>query len=65
MEPLRPIDVVLAREVDPVTASVRLTALEREQARERREQARKRRAAPAESRGEEPTGPGGHIDLRA
>jgi hypothetical protein len=65
MEPLRPIDVQRPREVDPVTVSVRLTPLEREQARERREQARKRRNAPAEPAAEAATGPDGHVDPRA
>jgi hypothetical protein len=62
MEPLRPIDVRLPREVDPVTSPVRLTRVERDEARERREQARKKRrqAAPR------PPEPGdGHVDLRA
>jgi hypothetical protein len=61
VEPLRPIDVHLRREVDPVTPPVRLTPAEREAERERREQARKRRRkAP-----ERPSQPDGHVDLRA
>jgi hypothetical protein len=65
MEPLRPIDLRRPREVDPVTVPVRLSPLERDQARERREQARKRRATPPEPPGETAAGPGGHVDLRA
>jgi hypothetical protein len=63
MEPLRPIDVRLRREVDPVTPAqpVRLTPAERDAARERREQARKRRqqARPKPDPGD------GHVDLTA
>jgi hypothetical protein len=64
MEPLRPIDIALRREVDPVTAPVRLTPAEREAERERREQARKRRRKAAEPPRAGGTGPG-HVDLRA
>lgn len=59
-DPLRPIDVRLRREVDPVTP-LRLTPAERELERERREQARKRRQKPAQ----QPPESDGHVDLRA
>jgi hypothetical protein len=66
--PLRPVDtnlgpteVTLSRGVDAVTRSVRLSKVEREEAKERREQARKRRGAPALPAPD--AGP--HIDLRA
>jgi hypothetical protein len=59
--PLRPIDVELRREVDPVTRPVRLTLEEREARRERREQARKQRRKPVPK----PPEGDGHVDLRA
>jgi hypothetical protein len=62
MDPLRPIDIRLRREVDPVTPPVRLTRVERDEARERREQARKKRRQPAQ---EQPEPGDGHVDLRA
>ena len=65
MEPLRPIDVVLRREVDRVTPPVRLSRAEREAERERREQARKRRRQPQESPPEGRDSDGGHLDLLA
>jgi hypothetical protein len=61
MDPLRPIDVLLRREVDPVTPPVRLTPVEREAERERREQSRKRRRKAPEP----PAAADGHVDLRA
>jgi hypothetical protein len=61
MEPLRPIDVRLPREVDRVAAARPVTPAEREAERERREQARKRRRKPPEP----PPAPDGHVDLRA
>ena len=65
MDPIRPIDVTLRREVDPIVAPPRLTPVEREQARERREQARKkRRKAPYDASPRRPEGDG-HVDLTA
>jgi hypothetical protein len=62
MDPLQRIDVRVRREVDPVKAPLRLTPVERDEARERREQARKKRRQAAQT----PPEPGdGHIDLRA
>jgi hypothetical protein len=62
MEPLRPIEIRLRREVDPVQRPVRLSPVERDEARERREQARKKRPQAAQ----QPPEPGdGHVDLRA
>ena len=65
MEPLRPIDVVLRREVDRVTPPVRLSRAEREAERERREQARKRRQKAQDAPPEGDVSDGGHLDLLA
>ena len=61
MDPVRPIDVRLSREVDRVTPAVRLGPVDREAERERREQARKRRQKPPDP----PEQADGHVDLRA
>jgi hypothetical protein len=64
MEPVRPIDVRLSREVDPVTP-VRLSRVEREAERERREQERKRRQKARESASKGGVSDDGHLDLLA
>ena len=65
MEPLRPIDVRLGREVDRVTPPVRLSPVERDAERERREQARKRRQKEQDTPPEGGVSDGGHLDLLA
>jgi hypothetical protein len=65
MEPLRPIDVRLGREVDRVTPPVRLSPVERDAERERREQARKRRQKAQEQASEGGVSDDGHLDLLA
>jgi hypothetical protein len=64
MEPLRPIDVRLRREVDPVTP-VRRSPVERDAERERREQARKRRQKAQQQASEGGVSDDGHLDLLA
>jgi len=65
MDPLRPIDVRLPREVDRVTPPVRLSQVERDAERERREQARKKRQQPYSQPPEGGLSDDGHVDLRA
>jgi hypothetical protein len=65
MEPLRPIDVRLPREVDRVTPPVRLPKVERDAERERREQARKKRQQAYRQPSEGGVSDDGHVDLRA
>jgi hypothetical protein len=65
MEPVRPIDVRIPREVDRVMPPVRLTPVERDTERERREQARKRRQKAQQQTPEGGISPDGHVDLRA
>jgi len=65
MDPLRPIDVRLPREVDRVTPPVRLSKVERDAERERREQARKKRRPPYPQPSEGGVSDDGHVDLRA
>jgi hypothetical protein len=65
MEPLRPIDVRLPREVDRVTPPVRLSKVERDAERERREQARKRRQKQQDTAPDGGVSDGGHLDLLA
>jgi hypothetical protein len=65
MEPLRPIDVRLRREVDRVTPPVRLSPVERDAERERREQARKRREKATAQTPEGGLPDDGHLDLLA
>ena len=64
MDPLRPIDVRLPREVDRVTP-VRLSPVERDAERERREQARKRRQQAQEQASGGAVDDDGHLDLLA
>jgi hypothetical protein len=65
MDSIRPIDVRLPRDVDPVAPPVRLTPVEREAARERREEARKRRRKAPSDAPEPPSAAADHVDLRA
>ncbi len=65
MEPVRPIDVRLAREVDRVTPPGRLAHVDPDAERERREQARKRREKALQPPPEGGVSDDGHIDLRA
>ena len=65
MDPLRPIDVRIPREVDRVTPPVRLSKVERDAERERREQARKQRRQAAQQPPEGGISDDGHVDLRA
>ena len=65
MDPLRPIDVRIPREVDRVTPPVRLSKLERDAERERREQARKKRRQTYQQPSEGGVSDDGHVDLRA
>ena len=65
MDPLRPIDVRLPREVDRVTPPVRLSQVERDAERERREQARKRRQKAQQQASQGGVSDDGHVDLRA
>ena len=64
MDPVRPIDVRLAREVDRVTPPTRLSPIDRDAERERREQARKRRQKAFQPAPEGDAPGDGHIDLR-
>jgi hypothetical protein len=65
MEPVRPIDIRLGREVDRVTPPVRLKPQERDAERERREQARKKRQQAYQQPPEGGISDDGHVDLRA
>jgi hypothetical protein len=65
MDPLRPIDVRIPREVDRVTPPVRLSKVERDAERERREQARKKRRQAYQQPSEGGVSDDGHVDLRA
>jgi hypothetical protein len=65
MDPVRPIDVRLSREVDRVTPPVRLSKVERDAERERREQQRKKRRQAYRQPPEGGLSDDGHVDLRA
>jgi hypothetical protein len=65
MDQIRPIDVTLRREVDPIVAPPRLTPVEREAARERREAARKKRRKAPYAAPEAPAADGRNVDLTA
>jgi hypothetical protein len=65
MEPVRPIDIRLGREVDRVTPPVRLKPQERDAERERREQTRKKRQLAPQKPDEVGLSDDGHVDLRA
>jgi hypothetical protein len=65
MDPVRPIDVRLGREVDRVTPPVRLSQVERDAERERRERQRKQRRQSSQQPAEASISDDGHVDLRA
>ena len=65
MDPVRPIDFRMPREVDRVTPPARLSKVARDAERERREQARKRRKQVQENPPEGGISDDGHLDLLA